>query len=171
MKRKSRLPVDAGKSIQRERLKKLSTALGQPPVAVSVAGTAVSISIPERIPLAKDTLLGLTKVLREKADEVSGAIGDNWYPVGGAWLTVDGNSPLVRLFKKEGVKEGDYYRIAGVGHISRDHFAGGYTVHFDYPRRTAVEQQSLNYHTPMYQIAQQVLARMGISAGMHTYVD
>jgi len=171
MKRKSRLSTDIGSSIQRERLKKLSTALGQPPVAVSVAGTAVSISIPERIPLAKDTLLGLTKVLREKADEVSGAIGENWYPVGGAWLTVDGNSPLVRLFKKEGVKDGDYYRIAGVGYISRDHYAGGYTVHFEYPKRTAVEQQSLNYHTPMYQIAQQVLARMGISAGMHTYVD
>jgi hypothetical protein len=131
----------------------------------------VSVSIPDRLPLSKDNLLGLTKILREKADEVSKAVGENWYPVGGAWLTVDGNSPLVRLYKKEGVKEGEDYRIAGVGYISRDRYAGGYSVHFEYPKRTATEQQSLNYRTPMNQIAQQVLARMGISAGMHTYVD
>lgn len=171
VRRKSRLPTDMGSSVQRERLKKLSTALGQPPVVVSVAGTAVSISIPDRIPLAKDTLRGLVRILREKADEVSGAIGENWYPVGGAWLTVRGDSPLVKLFKKEGVKDDDVYSIEGVGHIRRDHYAGGYSVSFDYPMRTANEQQSLNYHTPMYQIAQQVLARMGISAGLHTYVD
>jgi len=172
MKRKSRLKNNIGSSIQRERLQKVTTALGQPPVVVSVAGSMVSIVIPDRLPLSKDSLQGLTRILREKADEVSGAVGQNWYPVGGAWLTVEGNSPLVRLFKKEGVKERDGdYRIAGIGYISRDHYAGGYSVHFDYPRRTANEQQSLNYHTPMYQIAQQVLARMGIRAGMHTYVD
>lgn len=171
MPKRTRLPTNVGKSIQRERLRKVTKALGQPPVTVSVAGTMVSVDIPDRLPLNVKSLEALRSILSEKADEVSSAVGENWFPVGGAWLTVRGDSPLVKLFKREGVRSGDDYEIAGVGYISRDHYAGGYSVHFTYPRRTATEQQSLNYHTPMYQLAQQVLARMGIRAGLHTYVD
>ena len=171
MKRKSRLQNNIGSSIQRERLQKVTTALGQPPVVVSVGGSMVSVSIPDRLPLSKDGLRGLVNILYDKAHEVSHAIGDNWFPVGGAWLNVDSDSPIVKLFKKEGVVDRNRdYRIEGVGYISKN-YDRGYSLHFEYPKCTATESQSLNYHTPMYQLAQQILARMGVRSNLHTYVD
>lgn len=170
MVRRSRLK-DIGGSVQRERLHRVTTALGQPPVVVSVAGTTVSITIPDRMPLTKNNLVGLSNILKEKADEVSHAVGDNWYPAGFVWLNVDGNSDIVKLFKREGtVDRNGNYEIEGVGYIMKN-YDRGYSLHFRFPQRTATEQQSLNYNTPMYQIAQQVLARMGVRSSLYSNVD
>lgn len=45
------------------------------------------------------------------------------YPCGGAYLKADGNSDIVKLFKKYGVKENDYYTILG-WHATKGYHTG-----------------------------------------------
>jgi hypothetical protein len=171
MRRKSRLPVDIGSSVQRERLQKVTTALGSPPVVVQSGGMMVSVRLADKMPLTRENLIGMMKILRAKADEVSAGVGDNWFPCGFADLHVRGDCPLVKMFKEWGtVTRGDVWEVAGIGRMYKA-YGGGFDIRLEIPERNASEAQSLNYKTPMYQLAQQILARMGVRADVRTMVD
>jgi len=170
--KRTRLPK-GDKAVRKERLKRFEQAIGQPPVVISegVGDKVIKITTWFHKPLTSSNLKNMVAILQEKADAVGDAVGENWFPCGFASLWVDGNSPLVNLFKKEGyVDRGGDYRIDGVGYIMKA-YKGGYTLSLDLPARTATEQQSLNYKTPLYQMAQKMLAYMGVSAQVRTAVD
>lgn len=174
MPKRNRLPKGS-KPKDKERLKKFEQRISKPPIVVeeAVAGKSICVSVKSLYhkPLTVSSVRNMMDILRVKADEVSDAVGDNWFPCGFANLWVDGRSPLVKLFKKDGYKDKyDNYRIDGVGYISKA-YQGGYTVHLDFPQRTATESQSLNYKTPLYNLAQKMLAFMGVSANVRTMVD
>ena len=171
MRRKSRLPTDVGASVQRERLQKVTAALGSPPVVVQSGGMMVSVRLADKMPLTRENLIGMMKILRAKADEVSEGVGDNWFPCGFAGLHVRGDCPLVKMFKDWGTHaRGDVWEVAGIGRMYKA-YVGGFDVRLEIPERNAAEAQSLNYKTPMYQLAQQILARMGVRAEVRTAVD
>jgi len=157
----------------KERLKEFETKISQPPMVVSesVGEVLVKITSVYHRPLSVSNLRNMMDILRAKADEVSEAVGDNWFPCGFANLWVESRSPLVRLFKKEGYKDRhDDYRIDGVGYISKS-YDTGYFVRLDLPSRNATESQSLNYKTPLYNLAQKMLAFMDVSVQVRTMVD
>ena len=57
----------------------------------------VSVRLADKMPLTRENLIGMMKILRAKADEVSEGVGDNWFPCGFAGLHVRGDCPLVKL--------------------------------------------------------------------------
>jgi len=158
---------------EKERLKKFEAKISQPPMVVSesVGDALVKITSLYHKPLSVPNLRNMMDILRAKADEVSEAVGDNWFPCGFANLWVESRSPLVEFFKKEGYKDRqDDYRIDGVGYISKS-YDTGYSIRLDLPSRNATESQSLNYKTPLYNLAQKMLAFMGVSVQVRTMVD
>ena len=78
----------------------------------------------------------------------------------------------IRRIKTTGeyrLRQGDY-RIDGIAYISKS-YDTGYSIHLDLPSRNATESQSLNYKTPLYNLAQKMLAFMGVSVQVRTMVD
>lgn len=113
-----------------------------------------------------------TEALAE-GQRISQVVGDNWYPCGFAHIRVDGKSPLVSLFKKNGRPTGydrDGYQL-GYFRAFKDSYAGGYWMCFDYPAKNATESQSLNFQTPLYHFIQRKLAELDIRASVETRVD
>ena len=168
----TRLPKKLSKP-EKKRLKKFETKTSQPPMVVceSVGNILVKITSLYHKPLSVPNLRNMMDILWAKADEVSEAVGDNWFPCGFANLWVESRSTLVKLFKKEGYKDRQgNYRIDGIGYISKS-YDTGYSVHLELPSRNATESQSLNYKTPLYNLAQKMLAFMGVSVQVRTMVD
>jgi hypothetical protein len=135
---------------------------------VTVMGTPISFDIEER-PLTKENLLYVANKVLEKKSEISNAVGQNWYPCGGAHLIVAGNSPLIKLIKKEGVSDhDDYYRLGNISAMKTDR---GYWVSLRYEGANATEDQSLNFIEPLHKLFQFGLEALGVESYVDTYID
>jgi len=106
----------------------------------------------------------------ERIPAIRQSVGNNWFPCGNCWLTVKGNSEIVRFFKKHGeALTNDRYAI-GMVEVWKQ-YDGGYAISFRYLGNTATEQQSLNFREPLYRELQKQLKSVGIEAGLYSYVD
>lgn len=91
------------------------------------------------------------------------------YPCGGAWVTADGTSELVKLFKKYGLKTGEG---ANADYIAEDwRMSKSYPKGFSFSCRKNGGYQNMQMHTAENLAYVQVFAMHDIVTGVHTYVD
>jgi hypothetical protein len=136
----------------------------------SVGGKEISVDF-DKHELNMENVREMSSKLQKAGEEVSGAVGGNWFPCGSAHIEVDKKSPLVAFFKEHGTSRGgNDYTIDGFGRIS----TYGKEVWLSlecYPQRTATEQQALGYQEPIYSLAMKMLEKMGVKGHVNTWVD
>ena len=114
----------------------------------------------------------IQSTLQEKK-HIRQKIGNNWYPIGFAWLKVPGNSDIVKLIKKHGTKstqsEGTWHfdKI----HITKNYGEPGYSIKIDHNPQDALELQSLNYKQPLYAELAKQLALLDVRTEQKSYID
>jgi len=136
----------------------------------NVGGKEIAVDF-DRHELNMENVREMSSKLQKAGEEVSGAVGGNWFPCGSAHIEVDKKSPLVAFFKEHGTSRGSNdYTIDGFGRIS----TYGKEVWLSlecYPQRTATEQQALGYQEPIYGLAMKMLEKMGVKGHVNTWVD
>jgi hypothetical protein len=92
------------------------------------------------------------------------------FPCGGAWISIAGNSPLIRAFKKYGVANGDTgvnQRYEFAASSARPSCVKGYIVRIS----TCYRGQSMTVETQAMDAACEVLRKYGHKVSTYTYID
>jgi len=143
-----------------------------PEILINVGGSVIRTDarvMNDSAILDKASLLAITDDVLAHFDAISAAVGDNWFPCGSAYLHVDGRSDLIKVIKKEGRKDGQFYRLGPLRASAV--YRGGFDVHIDHPRRTATEGQSLNIEQPLVDLLSKHLVLYNVRTSVQTWID
>ena len=141
-----------------------------PTIATITVGNSIIQLNLSRMTLTIENLDKIVSEVLSKKTAISQNLNGNWFPCGFANLWIDGKNPLVKFIKKNGTAERNGYFQLGKLEISKA-YKTGYSVYLRYNGTSALEQQSLNFKTPLYQLLQIGLAQMGITSELRTAVD
>lgn len=137
-------------SRKRDRLTKVQqfeSEIGNPPTMVKSSETSpiISVSTAYHKPFSDKGFENMVAIIKEKGATVEKGTGE-------VSLHVEGNSPLVSYFKKNGIKAGDRFVINEVGSAAKSNT--GYDIEF----------YSANNNPEVYGLAVKLLAYMGVPA-------